>query len=225
MADIYLLILLTSSISTIILSYKYNFPHHLKIFACLTGVTFISELSSYLATLYIHNNWRILNFFVLIETIWHLYFFYCIISVQIIKKNIPVLMILYSFFWIATNIFVVNFFNGGSPVWNSYIIIAESVATVGLSCFYFFQLIEVDSVIEIHKSPEFWIVLAMLVYYTCQIPYFGVFNLIIKHKLTIKQIGFGNLRTLMIVLNDLMYATFIYAYICQLRLLKYHQSN
>jgi hypothetical protein len=225
MAGIYLLILLVSSISTIVLSHKYNFPHHLKTFAYLTAVTFISELSAYLATIYFHNNWRILNFFVLIETLWHMYFFYCIISVQKIKKTIPVLMTLYCCFWVATNIFVVHFFSTGDPVWNSYVIIAESVVTVGLSCAYLYQLIEVDSAFEIQKRPEFWIVLAMLVYYTCQIPYFGAFNLIIKHKITVKQIGFGNLRTLMIVLNDIMYASFIYAYICQVRLMKYRRSN
>lgn len=220
-ADTYLLILLLSSISMLVISYKTHSSLALKSLAWLNALTFISETSSYLAGFYKGNNWKILNFFVLIETVWHLHFFYAVITIPQIRKWIPMAISGYLVLWLASNAFVTHFFEDGNAVWNSYNIIGASVLTVAFSVAYLYQLIEAENVHLITRHPGFWIAAAMLVFFTCQIPYFGAFNFIISHKLSAKALGFANLRMLMLVLNDLMYLTFTYAYLCQIRLAKY----
>jgi hypothetical protein len=220
-ADAYLLILLLSSISMLAISYTTPSPRYLKSFAWLNTLTFVSELWAYLAGFYLGNNWKILNVFVLIETVWHLYFFYAIITITGIRKWIPVVIVGYALFWFASNILITDFFKKGNSVWNSYNIIAASLLTVILSVAYLYQLIEDENAHQLQRQPVFWIVSALLVFYTCQIPYFGAFNFIIRNKLSARELGFGSLRILMSVLNDLMYATFTYAYLCQIRLMKY----
>jgi hypothetical protein len=219
-SDIYLLILLICGISNVWISYKHKLPFHLKIFAFLNLITFISEFTAKFFAYYFHNNWKILNCFILIETVWHLWFFYLIIKLSAYKKSIPFIMVGYFLFWCYCNVFIVNFFKKGDSIWNSYSVILSSVLTISLCVVYLYQLIEVENVFPLTKHTEFIIVFAMLIFYTCQIPYFGTLNYLKNHHLMSAKTYLMDLHTLELILNDIMYSLFIYAYVCKTSLMK-----
>lgn len=219
-SNIYLLILFVCGISNVWISYKYKLAFHLKFFAYLNLITFISEFTARLVAHYFHSNWQILNCFVLIETEAHLWFFFYIVKFKLIKKIIPLSMIGYFLFWCYCNIFIIDFFRKGSLIWNSYSIILASIITVSLCIVYLYQLIEVENVYPLNKHAEFIIVFAMVIFYVCQIPYFGALNYIRDIDIALKKHYQTQLHLLGLVLNDIMYGLFIYAYLCKTDLMK-----
>ena len=225
-SDIYLFILLCCGIGTLVVSYKYKLARHLTFFAYLSLLTFFSELTAFLVGHYTHNNWKILNCFVLVETLGHAYYFFLIIKLRLFKKLILYLAGIYSLFWCYSNIFIIDFFRKGDMIWNSYNIIFASILTLIFCVAYLYQLIEIENIYPLTKYTEFWIAFAMLIFYTCQIPYFGAYNYVIVNKINIRYTNFDVLRSLILYLNDLMYGTFIYAYLCKtnfkIRLMKFH---
>ena len=191
-----------------LLSFQQQYPLHLRIFSILLGLTFLTEVfAAWLGKFFFHlgNNNAIYNLFVLIEFSVYAFYYYLIIEVVWIKKLIRIFSIVFPFFWLWTVFFVL-----GINKWNSYVIISGAVFTVFFALGYYYQILKTKKDIVLFSHPEFWIATGMLVFYSCQIPYFGTLNYLIKKNLVIAR----SLLSVLDVIDAAMYMLFIYAFIC-----------
>lgn len=191
-----------------LLSFKWNYPFQLKIFSLLLGLTFLVELFAAIIVIkYFHwkNNFPIYNSFILIEILTYAFFYYNIMQIVWMRKLIASLAFVFFLFWVVS-VFFIHGFNA----WNSYVIISGGSFTVCVSLGYYYQIIQSKTEINLLSHPEFWIATGMLIFYSCQVPYFGTLNFLIKNYLPLAY----SLMNVLLVINTFMYLTFIYAFLC-----------
>jgi len=196
-----------------LLSFRLNYPRHLKIFSLILGCDFLGEiLSNYLLAYFgLRSNVPVYNFVMLIEFLVYGIFFLMIVKRKSVRKIIVIYLILYTLFW-----FVSVFFVFGLWHWNSYAIIAGGLSTICMAAFYYYQLFTAEQLQRLDKSPEFWISTGLIIFYACNMPYFGMLNVLTKNFPTLAE----KQLILLQVLNILEYSLFTYAYICRIPIRK-----
>jgi hypothetical protein len=203
-----------------LLSFKLRYPVHLKIFSILLGLTFINEIIAgyFLGALHLKSNHPVYNIFMLIE-FWVFAFYYSfIIKNRILKIIILVFLILFPVFWFITCFY---FFNGIGH-WNSYLIIAGFSFTVFWSAAYCYQLFTSAALIKFRAQSEFWIAVGLIIFYSCNLPYLGMYNFLYRNYDGLAE----QLKEVLQPTDCLMYALFIYAYLCRTtNTMKYSQSS
>jgi hypothetical protein len=122
------------------------------------------------------------------------------------------LLWLFPIFW-----FVTVFFIFGFTTWNSYVIIVGATITVLLVLAYLYQLLQSEEVVVLKYSTEFWIAFGMLIFYTCQIPYFGVLNFLVKNYQPLTT----SLLSVLQIVDSIMYLLFAYAFLCRINIKKF----
>lgn len=195
--------------TTSLLSFKLDYPIHLRLFSLLIGVTFIVEFSAYFIVRWFHlrTNLPLYNIFMLVEFTTYAIYYCIIIRSSIHKKIILSFVILYPLFWLISVFLIFGLSN-----WNSYIIITGSLFTIYTSVAYYHQLITEVELVKLRYNPEFWIATGLIVFYTCNLPYVGMLNYLIKNHLAIAR----QLLVLLQILVILMYSIFTYAFLCQM---------
>ena len=191
-----------------LVSFRYGYAKHLKLFSILLGVTCIVEwLATQVVRRYFHwdSNSGLYNSFMLLEFMTYAWYYQYIIKVKWIKKMGRIFMLFFPLFWLVTVVFIF-----GLNKWNSYVVVAGAVFSVCLSLGYFYQLLRDTTDIHLMTHPEFWIAAGMLMLYLAQIPYFGMLNYVYSHY----PVATGYLSLTMLVLNILMYLSFTYAFLC-----------
>lgn len=187
-----------------LLSFYKKYPFHLKLFSILLGATFITEL---VATQIIKRNSWVYNSFTGIEFTVYALYFYKIIFISWLRKIIKGFILVFPLFWLVMVFFVTGFYK-----WNSYVIITGGCFTVCMALGYYYQLLYAKNDIHLSSSPEFWIATGMLVFYSCQTPYFGMMNFLIANYLPFAR----SFLKVILVIDTAMYLTFIYAFLCPL---------
>jgi hypothetical protein len=193
-----------------LLSFKYNYPRHLKLFSVLLGITFLVEitanfvltksmgLSDYRSALY--------NQFALFEFVAYAYFFYLISRNTQVKRIIVFFICLFPVLWIAT-----TFFLFGYKGWNTVVITVGGYFTVLFALLYVYHSSGHEDVTRLSKRSEFWIAIGMVIFYSCQVPYLGMLNVLNKNYPTLTRY----LLRASMVIDGIMYCFFIYAYLCR----------
>jgi hypothetical protein len=205
---VYIIILSISFLSSLI-SFKLHYPFHLKLFSILLGITLLVE---YFASFGLHflktkSNIPLYNAFMLVEFEVYAWYFLQIIRFPLIKKVIAAFLILFPLFWVTTVFFIF-----GIEHWNSYLVIAGSAFTVFLSGIFYYQLFTASELTKLTKSPEFWIATGLIVFYTCNLPFLGMFNFLTRNYETLAY----KLEDVLQLLDAVMYSTFIYAFLCRM---------
>ncbi len=192
-----------------LVSFKWNYPFHLKLFSILLGLTFLTELlATQIVVKYFHwkSNTSVYNSFTIVEFLAYAYYYYRIITVVWIRNIIKGFMYLFPFFWFVSVFLVFRF-----TQWNSYVVIVGGLFSVFCSLGYYYQVLHSKTDIHLRTQPEFWIATGMLIYYSCQVPYFGMLNYLINHYLLLAR----SLLNVLLVINTSMYLIFIYAFLCK----------
>jgi hypothetical protein len=205
---IYISIVALAFLSSLI-SFKLDYPIHIKIFSILLGITLINEILAnfFLKSIHLKSNNPIYNVFMLIEFwIYGLYYRYIIIN-KIIKIIITFFLFLFPAFWVITIFYLFN----GLIYWNSYLIIVGFSATVIWSLLYCYQLFTSVQLVKFRKQSEFWIALGLIIFYTCNLPYLGMYNFLATNYSALAE----QLKKVLQPTDCLMYSLFIYAYLCR----------
>lgn len=205
--NIYLIVLIVSAIVATV-RLKRGLPYNLKVFAILLVYTALVELSvfrlkSYLTT---GNNLQLYNFFMLAEFLAYAWYFRQIMISQKIRVAIDTFLFSYPVFW-----FFVVFFVFKIDEWNSYVFVGGALFTVFLAIVFCFQTFVSDESVQYRRYSEFWIAIGLILFYTCGLPYMGMFNLLTKNAPQVANF----FKSLLLIMNIVMYSLFTYAYLCQ----------
>lgn len=197
------------SFLTSLVSFKLNYPIHLKIFSILLGITLINEIIAnyFLTALHLRSNHPVYNVFMLIE-FWVFAFYYSFILKSRFQKIINRLfLILFPVFWYITTFHLFN----GLNHWNSYLILAGFSFTVFWSVAYCYQLFTSAQLIRFRRHSEFWIAIGLIIFYSCNLPYLGMYNFLSNNFPELAE----QLKKVLQPTNCIMYFLFIYAYLCR----------
>jgi len=104
------------------------------------------------------NNFKIFGVFSIIEYAMFAYFFYLSIDSKFIKKIILIISL------VILALLTVTFLKADKKSFDSITSSVESIAIIGLSLIYFFEQISKPQKQFIYSTPNFWIVLAFMIY-------------------------------------------------------------
>ena len=104
------------------------------------------------------HNFEIFGIFEIIEYAMFAYFFYLSIESKIAKKVVVIISTL------ILTILTVTFLKAGKNGFDSITASVESIAIISLSLFYFYEQISKPQKNFIYASPNFWIVIAFMIY-------------------------------------------------------------
>jgi hypothetical protein len=112
---------------------------------------------------------------------------------------------------------LINFFLiQTSAVFQSMTYAFGSLLIVTSCIYYFWELFQQRSSVNLIREPAFWICSGLLFYYTCTFPLFGLLNFVSK----LPKIIIQNLYQIFILLNVFQYLSFTIAFLCRLKLRK-----
>lgn len=187
---------------------KRNGPFHLRIFAVLLAYTCLVELSLLFLKGFLPkgNNLPVYNFFMLVSYMGYAYFFKQIIPSKIVRRLIEAFLYLYPVFW-----YFVVFFVFKIDEWNSYVYIAGGAFTVLWAVAYCFGLFTSEEPVRFRYSGGFWIAIGLIFFYSCGLPYMGMFNFLTKNNSELASL----LKIPLQISNIVMYLLFSYAFLCQ----------
>lgn len=157
------------------------------------------------------NNILIYNLFTLFEFIFYLVFFWYIFKSMAVKKVLFIVITVY----LACALLNIFFFQGVKG-FHSYTYILGCMLIVIFSITYFYLLFRLPESISLLRNPNFWIVTALMFYYTCSFSLYGLTNFFIQ------KIGsYGKLLIFIgDLLNDLLYGLFIIGFLCRINFRK-----
>jgi len=156
------------------------------------------------------NTVALYNFFTLFEFIFYLFFFRSVFSSSRMKKIIFIAIIAY----LVCALVNISFVQKGNFHSYTYVLGCILVAIFSIAYFYFlFRFPDSGSLV---KNPFFWVGIALLFYYTCTIPVYGMQNFItvtVKHYNTM-------LTRIEDFLNVLLYTLFSIGFLCKINFRK-----
>jgi hypothetical protein len=207
---IYISIVAISFLSSL-LSFRLDYPFHLKLFSILLGLTLFTEICAkfLLNWFQLRSNYPIYNIYILVQDCFYPIYFMYLISNSIARKVTKLFFILFPMFWIVTTFFIL-----GINAWNSYAIMFGDIFLVYFSVVYLYELFVSEKLVKLHLSPEFWIATASVIYFSSELPLTGMLNYLAKNypEQTLM------LSKILQLLNIIMYSIFIYAYLCQVKI-------
>ncbi len=201
--QIYVLTVALAFLSSLI-QFRRDRPLHLNVFAILLAITFAIELSVLINRK--ENAW-LYNAFILPEFMTYAWFFYRIIQLKKTRKAIFLFFIFFPIFW-----FITIYLKYGFKTFNSNIIVVGAFFTVFMSISYYYQLLASEKLVKLSKHTEFWIATGMMIFYSCQLPFFGLLN----YLYTYHKVLAGKLVFVLQGADAVMYLLFTYAFLCQL---------
>ena len=110
---------------------------------------------------------------------------------------------------------LINFFLiQTSAVFQSMTYAFGSLLIVTSCIYYFWELFQQRSSVNLIREPAFWICAGLLFYYACTFPLFGLLNFVSN----LPKIIIQNLYQIFILLNVFQYLSFTIAFLCRLKL-------
>ena len=215
----YILVGSLATASVIALSNFKKQRNHLKLFTILLCIDLVNELIAsfgfrYLK-LYFHfpNNLAVYNLFVLFEFPVYAIFFMQLITFRWFR------VVAISFISGFVILWIWSFFLAfGMFAWNSYVHVAGSGFTVLLCLLYFYQVYTQEDFDNFARTTEFWIAVALFLFYVCNLPYVSLLNFLI---INYPDLAF-KLGIVLRILNIVMYSFIIFAYLCpKIRTMKF----
>lgn len=200
-----------------LISFRRRFPKHLRFFSILLGITFAVEFFCVFLfkRLGFSSNHQVYNIFMLFEfCAYGLYYLY-ILTIPWGRILIRVFLVLFPVFWFYSVFYVFGLNN-----WNSHISVMGSLFTVAISAAYYYQLFTQQTLVKLHRHPEFWIATGMILFYASNLSYVGILNYLNENY---KQLA-RELLVVLQVLVSVMYLIFLYAYVCQITKISIRKS-
>jgi hypothetical protein len=187
--------------------FRYGGPPYLKTFSVLLGLTITTELLAVYGHKYLFHGISnaTYNIFMPIEFCLYAIFYRIVLKNKNTLTTILIIIILLT--WSGS-----TFFLFGLHKWNSYISIVGCCCAIILAVCYYIQQLASPKFTSLARQPVFFIATGMLVFYSCQLPFLGTLNYLVKNHLSLAK----DLLAVLRILNIVMYSLFTYAYICHL---------
>lgn len=210
---IYLIFIILSFLASVVglILVKENRQRALYLFSFFLLTSSIAEYIGSSMSANNYNNISFYNFFTLYEFIFYLYFLRSIFTSQLMKKILAYVITGYLLLTLCNIIFV-----QGLNTFHSHTYVLGCTLIVLFSIIYFYRLFRFPETGGLTKNPFFWIVIALMFYYTCTFSIFGLENFITE------SMGYYY-RLLFIItdlLNGLLYSLYIIGFLCQINLRK-----
>ena len=204
----YLYILSLGICSIAGLSQLSKLTKQLKIVALLCVYTFLLEFSIIFFKQEVSYNGNVLpqyNFFVFVEFMFYAYFFKQIIKNTYSQKVINVFLFAFPLIW-----YVLSFYSFNILEWNSYAFVLGGTFIIFQALIYCYERLTQNETTSLVNVGEFWIAMALIIYYSCEVPYMGMFRYLTIHyeQLAVK------LKSLNLVANIVLYLLFAFAFVC-----------
>lgn len=188
-----------------ILTYKRTSPLYIRLLTPFLLLTLAIECyNSYLSSVN-EPNTVIYNFFSAFEFCFYLFLISLIIRSKRVKKQIWISIGSYALAATVNIIFI-----QGVHTFHSTTYAAGCLLVVAFSIFYFYELFRTPGQGGLLYNPAFWICSALLFFYCCSFPLFGLVNLWSK-VLTLSYHSFEIITT---ILNSILYFLFTIAFLC-----------
>jgi len=204
-----LIITVLSFVISSLVSFRLDYPYHLKFFSLLLGVTALNEVGAWFLPSVLHqsNNHIWYNIFMAIEFMMYGIYYYLAVSNKKVKNIIKWYLILFPLFW-----FIFVFLVFGFRIWNSYVAITGGFAVICFSVYYYYQLFTAPDLVKLGSSTEFWIATALIIFYSGNLPYIGTLNFLMKNYYALAQ----KVILAFQILYILTYCLFTYAFLCRI---------
>lgn len=211
---IYLIPLLFSAILSL-KSFRLKWPKPYKIFSVLLLSTLAIEVFAIAWKWGLHetNYWNfshsnlwIYNAFLLGRHLFLLSFFYQVIVSTTVRKIILWSVVPFLLFAIANYQFI------QTPHYvNTYTIILANTVTIMLSLTFFYQILNDNNLTKLYSNSIVWISLGSFIYYSGTLPFFLLFNYLIKENIPM-ALSYLYINT---ALNTIMYTCFLISFLCK----------
>jgi hypothetical protein len=184
---------------------------HFSLF--LLVICLLTWVENYLAIAKIDNT-EISNISTVVEFTFYLYMFREIVVGRRAKKTFYTLVFAYPI------VAVINIFLIQRNGFHTMTYALGCLLIIGSCIYYFWELFQRNSSINLGRQPSFWICSGLLFYYTCNFPLYGAANLfkVMPHVIL------SNLLAILVLLNILLYLSFIIAFLCRLKTRKFMSS-
>jgi hypothetical protein len=211
LVQFYISIVITTFLYSLI-SFRLYYPVHLKLFSIFLGITALTEIvSNYLLTLlHLTSNYPVYNIFLLIQYPLLAWFLKQILTSGFMKKAITVFIFMYPLFWIFIFSFVYKL-----SQWNTYGIMVGDLFIIIFAVRYLYELFTSERLISFARHSEFWIAVGLIFFSCSELPITGILNFLTRDWVNNRE-TILNLFSILQILNIIMYATFIYAFLCRI---------
>ena len=189
---------------------------YLKLFPPFLLATIIAEaMGSYLLSVNV-NNLSLYNFFTVFEFVFYLWIINLIISNKRMKKIIRAVLLVYTLTAVV-NIILIQKMKAFHTV--TY---ALGCLLIVIFCFYYFlELFKFPKAVKLTNNPAFWISTALLFFYCCGFPLYGLIN----YLSSIPKLIINNFYSIIIILNCFLYTLFTIAFLCRIKIRNYTLSS
>lgn len=197
--------ILISFLASLTLFFQKGISPHLKLFPVFLIVAFWAEIVGTQLSERGYSNVLFFSFFTAIEFEFYFYILMKIIWNRKAKRIINKIIIVYPFLVLTNS----TFFQIGT--FNTVTYALGCLLVVILCIYYFFELFRLPKYPKLVREPSFWICSALLFFYCCSFPLFGLMN----YLDTIAPIFIRNLSFILMYLNVLLYSLFAVAFLCR----------
>jgi len=197
MYELYMIVLNLCFLCSLI-SWRYGYARHMKLFSILLGISVITEFMAVIVLKQFHarSNYAIYSSFMLFEYCLYALFFRPLLRHRRARRAIDVFLVMFPLVWAATTFFVFGLYH-----WNSYILLLGDAFTIVLCLIFFYELFTSEELRNFAETPEFWIAVATFSYSCCELPITGMLNYLAINYETVALW----LKNALQVLNILMY--------------------
>jgi hypothetical protein len=207
---LHLVFLALSLIAGVTIYFQKKAPLYLKLFPGFLVVTGIIEFISLQLQQQERSNIGLFNFYSIFEFCFFLIVLYFIIHTKRIRQIVLFMVFFYPALSVANILFVQqNQFHTITYCMGCLIIVIFSIV-------YFFELFKLPRSTNLTKDPAFWICSALLFFYICSFPLFGLIKLLSSIPIVVLR----SLRSILILLNIFLYCLFTIAFTCNLKFRK-----
>lgn len=180
---------------------------HLRFFAFIMFLTLLVEIIAnyFLSYTHLKNRNSLYNLFLPVELSSFLVYYYMIFQSKLIQK----ILLFEIFIIIAVWIYTTYFGAGTLSKWNNNFIIIGFLCIITTAAVYCYQLFISEELIDFSKNTEFWISVALLMFYMINLPFLGMYQFVIDNFYDFAE----SLKGILQVSGCLMYLMIGYAYI------------
>lgn len=191
-----------------LIKFRSSLPIHLKGIILMMPFILLVEIGAIFFRNLIKNHNVLIqyNIIMLFEFLVYAYLFKQIITSRLVKKIITIFVTIFPLFWCISVFFIFKI-----TEWNSYVFLVGGTFTIIWALIYFYQLLTSLEGISISNCGEFWIALGIIIFYSCNVPFMGVYNfLMVNYPSLILNFQIG-----LQIANITMYSLFTYAFLCK----------
>ena len=197
---------------TLLASLLVYFQQETDIYLRLFPLFLLLTLTVILVSIYLlahsKNNTLLYNFFTSFEFCFYFFILYRIIQKRLAKTIIFYILCIYPLIALF-NIFFIQ----GLTSFHSVTYALGCLLIVTICIYYFFELFQLSHSINLARQPAFWICSALLFFYACSFPIFGLANFL----RSLPYVIIKNLEAIIDILNIFLYSSFTIAFLCRLR--------